>query len=110
MGWLVTTLALIAKTFGNVGWYINYVQNMEIFPTCARVTGMNLASTVSLIIGTVGPYVILLVSSLLLHDLDRSKMGLIWVSGEIRHQANVWYLCHDGSDRNDCHESGARDV
>lgn len=60
MGWLVTTLALIAKTFGNVGWYINYVQNMEIFPTCARVTGMNLASTVSLIIGTVGPYVILL--------------------------------------------------
>ncbi|TRY77763.1 hypothetical protein TCAL_10421 [Tigriopus californicus] len=60
LGWLVTTLAIVAKTLGNIGWYINYVQNMEIFPTCARVTGMNLTSTVALVFGTVGPYVILL--------------------------------------------------
>lgn len=60
LAWIVTSLAVMAKTLGNIGWYINYVQNMEVFPTCARVTGMNLTSTVALVFGTVGPYVILL--------------------------------------------------
>lgn len=62
LGWLVTTLAIAAKTASNVGWFINYVQNVELFPTCARVSGMSFCATFAGIIGTSAPYVILLVS------------------------------------------------
>ena len=57
----MTVLAIAAKTASNVGWFINYVQNMELFPTCCRVSGMNLAATASIIFGIGAPYVVLLV-------------------------------------------------
>ena len=60
---MVTGLAICAKTASNVGWFINYVQNMEIFPTSARVSGMNFAATVAAVIVLTAPYVILLVRS-----------------------------------------------
>jgi len=61
LGWLVTTLAIAAKTCSNVGWFVNYMQNMELFPTTARVSGMNLTATVATIVGISAPYVLLLV-------------------------------------------------
>eukprot|EP00095_Tigriopus_kingsejongensis_P011896 maker-scaffold111_size354240-snap-gene-0.15 protein:Tk11896 transcript:maker-scaffold111_size354240-snap-gene-0.15-mRNA-1 annotation:"solute carrier family 22 member 1" len=63
LGWLVTLFAVTAKAVGNVGWFINYVQTMEIFPTCARVSGSNMSSSISLAFCTVAPYVILLGNS-----------------------------------------------
>ena len=63
-GWLVTTLAVAAKTAGNIGWFVNYVQNMELFPTCSRTSGMFLCSTFATIAGIGAPHVILLVSKI----------------------------------------------
>ena len=63
-GTVVTVLAICSKTVSNVGWFINYVQNMELFPTSARVSGMNFCVTVSTVVGTSAPYVILLVRAL----------------------------------------------
>ena len=60
-GTTVTILALCAKTASNVGWFVNYLQNMEIFPTTARMSGMNLAATISVALGISAPYVVLLV-------------------------------------------------
>ncbi len=62
MGITVTILALCAKTASNVGWFVNYLQNMEIFPTTARVTGMNITANCATAIGIAAPYVVLLVS------------------------------------------------
>ncbi len=62
MGTTVTILALCAKTASNVGWFVNYLQNMEIFPTTARVTGMNITANCATAIGIAAPYVVLLVS------------------------------------------------
>ena len=69
LGWLVTTLAIIAKTVSNVGWFINYVQNMELFPTCARISGMSLTAGVAMIVGAAAPYVIFLVSKFTICNL-----------------------------------------
>jgi len=62
LGWLVTTLAILAKTVSNVGWFLNYLQNMELFPTTARVSGMNLTATIATVVGISAPYVVLLVN------------------------------------------------
>ena len=59
-GYAVTVLAIIAKTTGNVGWFVNFVQTMEIYPTAARLSGMNLAAGPPLLFGLATPYVVLL--------------------------------------------------
>ncbi len=59
-GTLVTVLALCAKTVSNVGWFCNYLQNMEIFPTTARMSGLNITATFATVVGISAPYVILL--------------------------------------------------
>ena len=64
LGYVVTALAICAKTTSNVGWFINYVQNVELFPTVARIAGMNLCATFAAVVGTSAPYVILLVDTL----------------------------------------------
>ena len=56
LAWLVICLAIVAKSAGNITWFINFVQSMELFPTCARVSGIGLVSSVSLIITTSAPY------------------------------------------------------
>ena len=61
LGWLATTLAISAKTVSNVSWFINYVQNMEMFPTNARVSGTSFCTTIAAIFGLGTPYVILMV-------------------------------------------------
>ena len=53
--------AMCAKTASNVGWFVNYLQNMEIFPTTARMSGMNITATCAVAMGITAPYVILLV-------------------------------------------------
>ncbi len=56
----MTVLALMAKTSSNVGWFVNFLQNMEIFPTTVRMTGMNIATTCAIAFDSLAPYVILL--------------------------------------------------
>ena len=58
----MTGLAICARTVGNVGWFIMWVQAVEIFPTCVRVSGMNLAAMTANSVTTAAPYVVLLVS------------------------------------------------
>lgn len=62
-GSIVTGLAITAKTFSNIGWFIMWVQAVEIFPTTLRVTGSNFAALVANILCTTAPYIILLVSN-----------------------------------------------
>ena len=61
IGGLITGLAIVAKTVSNVGWFIMWVQCVELFPTVVRVTGSNFAAMMANIICTSAPYVILLV-------------------------------------------------
>ena len=61
LGWLVTVLAVSSKTLSNVAWFINYVQTMELFPTKARVSGMNICATASTLAGMAAPYLVYLV-------------------------------------------------
>ena len=60
-GEAITGLAIVAKTVSNVGWFIMWVQCVELFPTVVRVTGSNFAAMIANIICTSAPYVILLV-------------------------------------------------
>ena len=57
-------MAICARVTGNVGWFIMWVQAVEIFPTCVRVSGMNLAAMSANAVTTAAPYVVLLVSYL----------------------------------------------
>ncbi len=61
LSYVVTGLAIAAKTVSNVGWFVNYVQTMELYPTCARVSGMNFCTIVSTAIGIFTPHVVYLV-------------------------------------------------
>ena len=57
----MTVLAVSSKTLSNVAWFINYVQTMELFPTKARVSGMNICATASTLAGMAAPYLVYLV-------------------------------------------------
>ena len=58
--WLVLAVAMAAKTVSNVGWFINYVQTMECYPTCARVSGMNFCTVFSTVLSIFTPSVVFL--------------------------------------------------
>jgi len=66
MGTVVVILSIFSKIASNVGWFIMWVQCIEVFPTPLRGTGMNVSVMVSTLIGMTGPYVVDLGSS---HDL-----------------------------------------
>ena len=55
-------MAICARTVGNIGWFIMWVQSVEIFPTCVRVSGMNFAAMMANVVTTTTPYVVLLVN------------------------------------------------
>ena len=63
-GGVITGLAIVAKTVSNVGWFIMWVQSVELFPTVVRVTGTNFGAMIANICCTAAPYVILLVKRL----------------------------------------------
>ena len=61
-GTAITALAICSKVMSSVSFFIMWVQAVEIYPTCIRVSGTNMAAMVGAIIVTAAPYVILLVS------------------------------------------------
>jgi hypothetical protein len=63
LGTAVTILAICTKTVSNVGWFLNYVQTMELYPTCARVSGMNFCTIISTAIGIWTPKIVSLVKN-----------------------------------------------
>ena len=46
--------------------FINYVQTMECYPTCARVSGMNFCTVFSTVLSIFTPSVVFLVSKVLI--------------------------------------------
>lgn len=77
----VTGLAIVARTVGNVGWFVMWVQCVELFPTTVRVTGSNVASVVASILCTGAPYVILLVSWFQSQRFSSMKSSNILIPG-----------------------------
>ena len=61
-GQVITVLAITAKVVSNVGWFIMWVQCVELFPTTIRVTGSNFCALAANICTTPAPYVILMVN------------------------------------------------
>ena len=75
----MTALAITAKAVSNIGWFINYVQAVELFPTCARVSGMSFCATFAAVIGTSAPYVILLVRWIFLNYIARYQLLFYYI-------------------------------
>jgi len=65
MGTAVLVLSLLAKFFGNITWFIMWVQSIEAFPTSMRNTGINMSSSVSMLVGMTAPFF------LKMHDYDK---------------------------------------
>nr|CAD7448068.1 unnamed protein product [Timema bartmani] len=62
LSWVITCMIVLIKLGVTVSGYAGYLQAMETFPTCVRQTGCALGSLAASIVGTLGPYIILLVS------------------------------------------------
>nr|CAD7265567.1 unnamed protein product [Timema shepardi] len=62
LSWVITCMIVFIKLGVTVSGYAGYLQAMETFPTCVRQTGCALGSLAASIVGTLGPYIILLVS------------------------------------------------
>nr|CAD7406602.1 unnamed protein product [Timema cristinae] len=60
LSWVITCMIVFIKLGVTVSGYAGYLQAMETFPTCVRQTGCALGSLAASIVGTVGPYIILL--------------------------------------------------
>jgi len=54
----VMVLTLVSKAASNVGWFIMWVQSMEIFPTSLRSTGITISATFASFICMSGPFVV----------------------------------------------------
>ena len=63
MGTAVVILTIFSKIASNVGWFIMWVQCVEVFPTPLRGTGMNVSVMVSTLVTMTGPYTVDLVKS-----------------------------------------------
>jgi len=55
---LVVGLSIISKVASNVGWFIMWVQCIEIFPTSLRSSGLTISATVAALICMTGPFVV----------------------------------------------------
>nr|CAD7456470.1 unnamed protein product [Timema tahoe] len=60
LSWVITCMIVLIKLGVTVSGYAGYLQAMETFPTCVRQTGCALGSLAASIVGTLGPYIILL--------------------------------------------------
>jgi len=58
MGQVVLAFSLAAKTTSNVGWFVMWVQSVEVFPTMVRNSGINFSVVGSIIVGMTTPFVI----------------------------------------------------
>jgi len=58
LGTVVVVLSVFSKIASNVGWFIMWVQCIEVFPTPLRGTGMNVSVMVSTLVTMTGPYVV----------------------------------------------------
>ena len=61
LGLAVIVLSILSKFASNVGWFIMWVQCVEVFPTPLRGTGMNLCVMISTVVSMTGPFVVDLV-------------------------------------------------
>ena len=61
LGTALVVLSVLSKIASNVGWFIMWVQCIEVFPTPLRGTGMNLCVMISTVVTMSGPYVVDLV-------------------------------------------------
>ena len=74
LGTALVVLSVLSKIASNVGWFIMWVQCIEVFPTPLRGTGMNLCVMISTVVTMSGPYVVDLVSQptfTLINSLDK---------------------------------------
>ncbi|CAG2065512.1 unnamed protein product, partial [Timema podura] len=62
LDWLLLIMVVVVKFFATISAYTGYLQAMETFPTCVRQTGCALGSSAASIVGTLGPYILYLVS------------------------------------------------
>lgn len=58
LGTALVVLSVFGKIASNVGWFIMWVQCIEVFPTPLRGTGMNLCVMISTVVTMSGPYVV----------------------------------------------------
>lgn len=58
LGTVVVILSVFSKIASNVGWFIMWVQCIEVFPTPLRGTGMNVSVMISTLVTMTGPYVV----------------------------------------------------
>merc|ERR1719186_26968 len=58
LGLAVIVLSILSKFASNVGWFIMWVQCVEVFPTPLRGTGMNLCVMISTVVSMTGPFVV----------------------------------------------------
>jgi len=58
LGLAVIILSILSKFASNVGWFIMWVQCVEVFPTPLRGTGMNLCVMISTVVSMTGPFVV----------------------------------------------------
>lgn len=57
-GEAVVGLSIISKLASNVGWFLMWVQCIEIFPTSLRSTGLTISATFASLICMTGPFVV----------------------------------------------------
>jgi len=55
---IVVGLSIISKVASNVGWFVMWVQCVEIFPTSLRNTGITICGIVATVVTTTGPFVV----------------------------------------------------
>lgn len=57
-GTAVVVMSIVSKLASNVGWFIMWVQCIEVFPTPLRGSGMNLCVMISTVVSMTGPFVV----------------------------------------------------
>ena len=64
IGPAVTGLAVTARVFSNIAWYVMWIQAMEVLPTDTRGTTTNICSLLANLANLSSPYIVLLVNNL----------------------------------------------
>lgn len=63
---IATWSAIIVKFWLAITFFAINLQSMETYPTCLRQTGLSIGTIAANIIGVFGPYVVYLVSKIML--------------------------------------------
>jgi len=54
----VRALTIVSKVSSNIGWFVMWVQAIEIFPVSLRNTGISIASVFATLVSMTGPFVV----------------------------------------------------